>query len=181
MEEDAGMDEAIQASTRTLWHHPLPPQKPAPGPSIESLTEREMEVLQMVSRGMSNQAIADTFVLSERTVRTHVSNILSKLDLHNRTEATLVALDSGLAYGRIVQTYLHRNGETEPPTQQGAYWMEISEPLQRDHVLLGQAPWGEWRMRRSNTEWEPYRPHHLRMIRARFWGPMEPPWEEENS
>ena len=66
-------------------------------PSDEPLTEREVVVLVMVARGFSNQEIADMLVISERTVRTHVSNILSKLHLANRTQAALYALKEGLA------------------------------------------------------------------------------------
>lgn len=65
--------------------------------SDEPLTEREVEVLILVARGFSNQEIADLLVISERTVRTHVSNILSKLHLANRTQAALYALKGGLA------------------------------------------------------------------------------------
>jgi NarL family two-component system response regulator LiaR len=63
----------------------------------EPLTEREVEVLKLVARGMPNQEIAETLVISERTVRTHVSNILDKLHLANRTQAALYALREGLA------------------------------------------------------------------------------------
>ncbi|MCB0116414.1 MAG: response regulator transcription factor [Caldilineaceae bacterium] len=66
-------------------------------PSDDPLTEREVEVLRLVSRGLSNQEIADSLVVSERTVRTHVSNILSKLHLANRTQAALYALKEGLS------------------------------------------------------------------------------------
>lgn len=65
-------------------------------PAEEPLTEREIEVLIKVARGLSNQEIADSLVISERTVRTHVSNILSKLHLANRTQAALYALKEGL-------------------------------------------------------------------------------------
>ena len=65
-------------------------------PSDESLTEREVEVLILVARGLPNQDIANALVISERTVRTHVSNILSKLHLANRTQAALYALKEGL-------------------------------------------------------------------------------------
>lgn len=64
--------------------------------SDEPLTEREVEVLVNVAQGLSNQDIADLLVISERTVRTHVSNILSKLQLANRTQAALYALKEGL-------------------------------------------------------------------------------------
>ena len=65
-------------------------------PTDEPLTDREAEVLILVARGLSNQDIADKLVISERTVRTHVSNILSKLQLANRTQAALYALKEGL-------------------------------------------------------------------------------------
>ena len=65
-------------------------------PSDEPLTDREAEVLVLVARGLSNQDIANHLVISERTVRTHVSNILSKLHLANRTQAALYALKEGL-------------------------------------------------------------------------------------
>ncbi len=62
----------------------------------EPLTEREIEILIFVARGYSNQDIANALFMSERTVRTHVSNILSKLHLTNRTQAALYALKEGL-------------------------------------------------------------------------------------
>jgi NarL family two-component system response regulator LiaR len=72
--------------------------QPLPSPLIqESLTEREVEVLRLVAQGLSNQEIADRVVISERTVRTHVSSILTKLHLASRTQATLYALRQGIA------------------------------------------------------------------------------------
>jgi NarL family two-component system response regulator LiaR len=72
--------------------------RPADRPPMpEPLTERELEVLQLVAQGRSNQDIADYLVISEATVRTHVSNILGKLHLASRTQAALYALRQGLA------------------------------------------------------------------------------------
>jgi NarL family two-component system response regulator LiaR len=66
-------------------------------PTEDPLSEREVEVLKLVAQGLPNQEIAEILVLSERTVRTHVSNILGKLHLANRTQAALYALREGLA------------------------------------------------------------------------------------
>jgi NarL family two-component system response regulator LiaR len=73
---------------------PPPPARP---PTVDPLTERELEVLKLVARGLSNVEIADQLVIAEGTVRTHVSNILNKLHLVSRTQATLYALRQGLA------------------------------------------------------------------------------------
>jgi NarL family two-component system response regulator LiaR len=64
-------------------------------PTDEPITERELDVLKLVARGLSNHQIAEELVISERTVRTHVSNILAKLHLANRTQAALYALRQG--------------------------------------------------------------------------------------
>ncbi len=72
-----------------------PPPRPE-RPTVDPLTERELEVLKLVAHGKSNREIADELVVSEGTVRTHVSNILSKLHLASRTQATLYALREGL-------------------------------------------------------------------------------------
>ncbi len=66
-------------------------------PTRDPLTEREVDVLRLVAQGLSNDEIAGRLTLSERTVRTHVSNILDKLHLANRTQAALYALREGLA------------------------------------------------------------------------------------
>ena len=63
-----------------------------------ALTEREIEILQKVAQGKTNQVIADELFLSERTVRTHITNILAKLGLTNRTQAALYALREGIAF-----------------------------------------------------------------------------------
>lgn len=71
-----------------------PPDQPL---TEEPLTEREVEVLKQVAQGHSNQHIAELLVLSERTVRAHVSHILDKLHLANRTQAALYALRTGIS------------------------------------------------------------------------------------
>jgi NarL family two-component system response regulator LiaR len=63
----------------------------------ESLTEREMTVLQLVAQGCSNREIADRLAISEATVRTHVSHVLAKLEVSSRTQAALYALRHGWA------------------------------------------------------------------------------------
>jgi NarL family two-component system response regulator LiaR len=66
-------------------------------PTVDPLTEREVEVLKLVAQGLSNQEIAAELTISDATVRTHVSNILGKLHLASRTQAALYALREGLA------------------------------------------------------------------------------------
>lgn len=65
-------------------------------PTPDPLTERELEVLRLVAKGVDNQQIASQLHVAEVTVRTHVSHILSKLHLANRVQATLYALKEGL-------------------------------------------------------------------------------------
>jgi DNA-binding NarL/FixJ family response regulator len=70
----------------------------APKPrTVDSLTDREREVLVLVAQGLSNQEIADSLVISERTARTHVSNILGKIGVTSRTRAALLAIREGIA------------------------------------------------------------------------------------
>lgn len=83
--------------TRTLLEHfsqmPIPH---TPHPGVESLTDREVEVLLFIADGSSNAEIADTLFVSEATIKTHVSHILSKLDVRDRVQAVVVAYESGL-------------------------------------------------------------------------------------
>jgi NarL family two-component system response regulator LiaR len=65
-------------------------------PAPEALTDRELAVLRLIAQGLSNQEIADRLVVSEPTVRTHVSRILGKLHLASRTQAALYAVREGL-------------------------------------------------------------------------------------
>lgn len=103
--KSAGPDEvaaAIRAASRNeVFLDPsvarrLTQEIVAPPTGVASLTERERVVLSLVATGSSNKAIAKRLVISERTARTHVSNVLRKLQLNSRTQAALVAVREGL-------------------------------------------------------------------------------------
>jgi DNA-binding NarL/FixJ family response regulator len=59
--------------------------------SLDALTPRELEVLELLTKGQSNKDIAQTLIVAEKTVKTHVSSILSKLEFTDRTQAALFA------------------------------------------------------------------------------------------
>jgi DNA-binding NarL/FixJ family response regulator len=94
---------SVGSATRTAAHHGAAPQSRGRAPgraSLATLTGRERDVLGGVARGLSNKAIADELGITERTARTHVSNILAKLGLTSRTQAALFAVQHGLGAGR---------------------------------------------------------------------------------
>jgi DNA-binding NarL/FixJ family response regulator len=68
----------------------------APTPGLDDLTERETEVLALMARGYSNQEIAGELILGETTVKTHVSRVLTKLEVRDRVQAVIAAYESGL-------------------------------------------------------------------------------------
>lgn len=68
----------------------------APHGGLSSLTARERDVLVLVAQGLSNKEIASRLVISERTARTHVSNVLAKIHVSSRTQAALLAIQEGL-------------------------------------------------------------------------------------
>jgi len=74
-----------------------PADAPPDSGALASLTARELEVLRLVARGLSNAEIADELVVSEHTVKTHVASVLQKLELRNRVQAVVYAFESGLA------------------------------------------------------------------------------------
>lgn len=107
--KDTGPDELVQAihqvhrgepsleptiARKVLTELSAPPQKPL---SVDPLTERELGILRLIAQGCSNKEIAEQLVITEMTVRTHVSNVLSKLHLASRTQAALYALKEGIA------------------------------------------------------------------------------------
>ncbi len=107
--KDSGPDELVQAIHHVYRGEPsLDPSiarkllqelshPPKIAPTTDPLTQRELDVLRLVAQGKSNREIAEQLVITEMTVRTHVSNILSKLHLASRTQAALYALKEGLA------------------------------------------------------------------------------------
>jgi len=84
-----GLAALVLGEYRRLAASPAPEQAPR-------LTERETEILRLVAKGMSYKQIAESLVLSHRTVQNHVWNTLSKLQLHNRVELVRYAIEQGL-------------------------------------------------------------------------------------
>jgi DNA-binding NarL/FixJ family response regulator len=87
------------AVTRRLLDAVIPrlaADTPARRRALEGLTERETEVLRLVARGLSNAEIAERLFVSETTVKTHVSHLLSKLELRDRVQAVVLAYEAGL-------------------------------------------------------------------------------------
>ena len=80
---------------------PASPRTPAPvatgqARALDALTPRELEVLALITRGLSNRAIAEQLVISEKTAEVHVRNILGKLGFSSRTQAATYAVERGL-------------------------------------------------------------------------------------
>ncbi len=84
----------IRSSATQIAQQPAVQNDQQETPPLEALTPREREVLELLSRGMSNKEIAAELVVAEKTVKTHVSSILSKLNVADRTQAALYAVHS---------------------------------------------------------------------------------------
>ena len=85
----------LVAELLSCFDHPVgiepSPSRPTQNLLVEPLSGRELEVLQCIAEGCSNQEIADRFVLSPKTVKRHISNIYAKLEAKNRTQAVSLA------------------------------------------------------------------------------------------
>jgi DNA-binding NarL/FixJ family response regulator len=92
---DAVLSTAVTRSLLDQVAHRLPAPVAADG-ALSALTERELEVLRLLAGGRSNAEIAAALVVSEATVKSHVSNLLGKLGLRDRVQAVILAYETGL-------------------------------------------------------------------------------------
>jgi DNA-binding NarL/FixJ family response regulator len=90
---DALLSPAV--TKRVIKHFARIPQ-PAPPPELEQLTDRELDVFRLISRGLSNAEIGQELYISDATVKTHITHILQKLNLRDRVQAVVLAYETGL-------------------------------------------------------------------------------------
>jgi DNA-binding NarL/FixJ family response regulator len=93
---DGGSLFAPSITRRLIEKFAEPARDPTASTQLDNLTQRELEVLRLVARGLSNAEIAAQLVVSEHTTKTHVANVLQKLDLRNRVQAVVLAYETGL-------------------------------------------------------------------------------------
>lgn len=94
---DSGESLVFPSATRELIRQFVPPTPPARlGRALETLTEREQEVLRLIARGRSNREIAEELFISTETVKSHVGSLLLKLEARDRTQAVIAAYETGL-------------------------------------------------------------------------------------
>jgi DNA-binding NarL/FixJ family response regulator len=90
---DALLSPAVTKRVIAKFAHLRQPERP---PGLDELTERELEVFRLVTRGLSNAEIGKELFISDTTVKTHITHILQKLDLRDRVQAVVLAYQSGL-------------------------------------------------------------------------------------
>jgi DNA-binding NarL/FixJ family response regulator len=93
---DGGSLFAPTVTRRLIERFAAAPEPAASHPGLSQLTPRELEVLGLVARGLSNAEIAEALVITEHTAKTHVGHILDKLDLRDRVQAVVLAYESGI-------------------------------------------------------------------------------------
>jgi len=93
---DGGSIFAPSVTRRLIERFAATPDPTSRRPDLEQLTPRELEVMRLIARGLSNSEIAATLVVTEHTAKTHVGHILDKLGLRDRVQAVVLAYESGL-------------------------------------------------------------------------------------
>jgi DNA-binding NarL/FixJ family response regulator len=89
---------APSVTRRLIQHFAAENSTPAPSRALDSLTDREREILKLLAAALTNAEIASMLYISEHTVRTHVARILAKLHLHDRAQAIVIAYETGLIH-----------------------------------------------------------------------------------